>query len=143
MQRKWHKQSRKVCLIKYFITLSHASVDINISPAVMSVDCLTILLSDVEEVRQLGLLLRVETSELESYYNKKGYVMSHMISLWLRSHPDDPASHLRDALNAIGRRDIAKKVVQLTCIGNVEKYHAHAFSDGSNMRLRSITGTKR
>lgn len=88
----------------------------------MSVACLTILLKDVEEVHQLGLQLRVKTSDLEaiqSYYHKKEYVMSHIISLWLRSNPDDPASCLRDALNAIGRCDVAKKVVRLTCIGIV------------------------
>lgn len=90
----------------------------------MSVDCLTILLRDIEEVHQLGLQLRVKTSDLEAIqsstvFDKKEYVMSHIISLWLRSNPDDPASCLRDALNAIGRCDIAKKVVQLTCIGIV------------------------
>lgn len=90
------------------------------SAVIISVDCLTVLLKDIEEVQSLGHLLGVEEVYLEAiqtYYTEKECIISHIITTWLRKDPDDPVSQLSDALIDLGRHETAYTLVLLTSLG--------------------------
>ena len=89
--------------------------------ALLSEECLTILLKGVHDHSSLGQLLGIEESKLEAigtYYNNKSeLVVSHMIVMWLMHDPESPVEQLSEALNAIGEHEIATKLTLLSSLG--------------------------
>ena len=87
---------------------------------VMTVNCLTVLLKDVNDIFVLGHFLKVPEDTLaaiDSYYNEDHYKMNHMLSLWLIEDHEDPVTIFRDALNSLGTEEISKTLVRLTSLG--------------------------
>ena len=87
---------------------------------VMTVDCLTVLLKDVNDIFVLGHYLKVPEETLaaiDSYYDEDHHKMNHMLSLWLIEDHEDPVTNLRDALNSLGKEEISQTLVLLTSLG--------------------------
>ena len=88
---------------------------------VVSVDCLAILLKDVEDIKSLGVLLGLQEHMLEaikSYYNnERALINRHVMNMWLLSCLQDPIQQLRDALYQLKAIKIAQKLDLLTSIG--------------------------
>ena len=90
--------------------------------AILSVDCLTVLLNDIEDIHAFGQLLGIAEESLaaiESYYEQNKQRIRHMVTLWLIKEPDDPVTQLRDALNALQKYDISQNLVLLASLGNI------------------------
>ena len=89
--------------------------------ALLSEECLTILLTDVHDHFPLGQLLGIEESTMEAiatYYNNKSeLIVSHMIVMWLMHDPESPVKQLSEALNVIGKREIATKLTLVSSLG--------------------------
>ena len=86
----------------------------------MTVDCLTVLLKDVNDIFVLGHFLKVPEDTLaaiDSYYDEDDHKMNHMLSLWLIEDHEDPVTNLRDALNSLGKEEISQTLVLLTSLG--------------------------
>ena len=89
-------------------------------PAIFSIDCLTALLKDIEDLHSLGLLLGIEEGTLkaiEAYYEDAEFITRHVITLWLVKDPDNPVTYLRDALNTLEKYDISQKLWCLVSLG--------------------------
>ena len=92
------------------------------STALLSEECLTILLKDVPHHLPLGKLLGIAETTLEAigtYYNNNcELTVSHMIVMWLVHDPGSPMEKLCEALNATGEHEIA---TQLTLLSSLSK----------------------
>ena len=93
---------------------------------VVSVDCLTALLRDIESIVPLGLQLGFENGTLQaiqSYYNQdeKSLMLSHMINMWLLHSPENMIQQLRDALNHLKKNEISQQLTLLSSLG--KNYH--------------------
>ena len=92
------------------------------STALLSEECLTILLKNVHNPLPFGQLLGIEESTLEAigtYYNNNSeLIISHMIVMWLMYDPASPMGKLSEALNTIGEHEIA---IQLTLLSSLCK----------------------
>ena len=102
--------------------------------AVVSVDCLTVLLKDI---KPLGILLGIEEGMMEAiqdYYanDEQALINRHIINLWLLSCSQDPIRQLRDALYELKKFKISQQLVLLTSLGRV----SHRFSGAINSRTR-------
>ena len=88
---------------------------------VVSVDCLVILLKDIEDIKSLGVLLGLQEGMLQaikSYYNnERALINRHVMNMWLLSCLQDPIQQLRDALYQLKAIKIAQKLVLLTSVG--------------------------
>ena len=87
---------------------------------VMTVDCLTVLLKDVNDIFVLGHFLKVPEDTLaaiDSYYDEDHHKMNQMLSLWLIEDHEDPVTNLRDALNSLGKEEVSRTLVLLTSLG--------------------------
>ena len=87
--------------------------------AVVSVDCLTVLL---EDIKPLGKLLGIEEGMMEAIQNYYGddeqaLINRHMINLWLLNCSQDPIRQLRDALYELKQVKISQQLVLLTSLG--------------------------
>ena len=90
---------------------------------VVSVDCLSVVLKDIEDIKPLGLLLGIQEGTLEAiqtYYgvDERALTSKHILNLWLINDPKDPARQLRDALNELTEFEISQQLLLLTSIGN-------------------------
>ena len=88
--------------------------------AIMTVDCLCVLMKDVKDICPVGQLLRISEETLvaiNGYYVDSDHKMSHMLSLWLAEGGEDPVSHLRDALNSLGYEEVSRTLFLLTSLG--------------------------
>ena len=86
----------------------------------VSVKCLSALLTNISNIHTLGLLLGIgeETlAAIQSYYKNEEDKICHIVTLWLMRDPNDPVSQLRDALNSLKRQEIAQTLVLLTSLG--------------------------
>ena len=96
---------------------------------VVSVDCLAILLKDIEDIKSLGVLLGLQEGMLEaikSYYsNERALINRHVMNMWLLSCLQDPIQQLKDALYQLKAVKIAQKLVLLTSIGRFIHLHHH------------------
>ena len=87
---------------------------------VMTVDCLTVLLKNVNDIFVLGHFLKVPEDTLaaiDSYYDEDDHKVNHMLSLWLMEDHEDPVTNLRDALNSLGKEETSQTLVLLTSLG--------------------------
>ena len=89
--------------------------------ALLSEECLTILLKGVHYHSPLGQLLGIEESTLKAiatYYNNKSeLIIGHVLIMWLLHDPESPVKQLSEALNAIGEHEIATKLTLLSSLG--------------------------
>ena len=89
------------------------------STAIISNECLTILLKRVSTHFTLGQLLGIEDSNLEiivSYYNNDSeQIVRHIITTWLIHDPMNPSKELNEALKEIGEHEIATQLMLLSC----------------------------
>ena len=96
---------------------------------VVSVDCLAILLKDVEDIKSLGVLLGLQEHMLEAikcyYNNERALINRHVINMWVLSCLQDPIQQLRDALYQLKAIKIAQTLVLLTSIGRFIHLHYH------------------
>ena len=92
-----------------------------ISAALLTVDCLVIMLRDVQDRFQLGELLRLDKYVLKSiddYCNNTGEsFLYHLISNWFRDGPEEPLKLLKAGLKSMGEDDIATAISHLFSIG--------------------------
>ena len=89
---------------------------------VVSVDCLTALMRDIESIVPLGLQLGFENDTLQaiqSYYNQdeKSLMFSHMINMWLLHSPENPIQQLIVALNHLKESEIVQQLTFLSSLG--------------------------
>ena len=89
---------------------------------IVSVDCLTALMRDIESIVPIGLQLGFENDTLQaiqSYYNqdKKSLMFSHMINMWLLCSPENMIQQLRDALNHLKKNEISQQLILLSSLG--------------------------
>ena len=92
------------------------------STVVMSVECLTALMKDMNNIMPLGVQLGIKEDTLhaiQNYYNPddKTLMISHVINMWLLSSPENPIQKLTDTLNELKIYEIAQQVVLLTSLG--------------------------
>ena len=96
---------------------------------VVSVDCLAILLKDIENIKSLGVLLGLQEGMLEAikcyYNNERALINRHVINMWVLSCLQDPIQQLRDALYQLKAIKIAQTLVLLTSIGRFIHLHYH------------------
>jgi len=86
------------------------------------VDCLAVILEDVEDWFPLGELLGIDDKILNSiddYYSGEGTssFIYHMISRWFRDGPKEPIKLLIAGLKRLGNNEIAAQVEQLFLFG--------------------------
>ena len=89
--------------------------------ALLSTDCLIILLKEVEELDLFGNQLGIQEKMMEAikkyYNNDRELMVKHIVGMWLRSDPEDPVKKLRGALLAQGHRAIANRLEFLSSSG--------------------------
>ena len=85
--------------------------------ALLSTENLTVLLKDVEFF-PLGEHLGFKKNRLQAIFSYYGHhselATSHMIELWLRSHPKDPIKKLTVALKSKANDEVAKVITFLS-----------------------------
>ena len=91
------------------------------STALLSTDCLIILLKEVEELdsfaNQRGIQEQMMKAIGKYYNNDRELMIKHIVGMWLRSDPEDPVKKLRVALIAQGHRAIANRLEFLSSPG--------------------------
>lgn len=89
------------------------------STAIISDECLAILLKRVGAHFTLGNLLGIEDNTLKiiaSYYNNDSeQIVRHIIRMWLMHDPRNPSEELIEALKDIGEHEIATQLMLLSC----------------------------
>ena len=76
---------------------------------------------NIGDIHTLGQLLGISEESLaaiEHYYEKKEHKITHLVTLWLMRDPEEPVAQLRDALNALEKQEIERRLVLLTSLGN-------------------------
>ena len=86
--------------------------------AVLSGECLAILLKDTPKQLALGRELGMENALLEAlqshFEDNPQLLVNHMMGIWLMEGPKDPIKRLSEAFTAVGDRETATKL-QLLC----------------------------
>ena len=80
---------------------------------------------NIGDIHTLGQLLGISEERLaaiEHYYENIEHKITHLVTLWLMRDPEDPVIQLRDALNALEKQEIARRLVLLTSLGNCLGY---------------------
>ena len=89
--------------------------------AVLSEECLAILLKDTPNHFGLGQHLGMDDGLLEAllshFKNNPLLLVNHMMGMWLMEDPEDAAKQLSEALIAVGDRDTATKLQLLSHLG--------------------------
>ena len=89
--------------------------------ALLSTDCLIILLKKVEELELFGNQLGIQEKMMEAirkyYSNDRELMIKHIVGMWLRSDPEDPIKKLRGALIAQGHKAIVNQLEFLSSPG--------------------------
>ena len=85
-------------------------------------DCLAVILEDVQDWFPLGELLGINEEVLNSiddYYSGKeiSSFIYNMISRWFREGPEEPIKLLIAGLKSLGKDDIATQVANLFLFG--------------------------
>ena len=85
-------------------------------------DCLAVILEDVEDWFPLGELLGINEKVLNSidyYYSRKGAssFIYNMISRWFREDPEEPIKLLIAGLKSLGKDEIATQVANIFLFG--------------------------
>ena len=89
------------------------------SIALLTVECLAVVLGDIQDWFPLGELLEIDKKVLYSiddYYNGKE-VIYNMISRWFREDPEEPIKLLIAGLKSLGKDEIATQVANLFIFG--------------------------
>ena len=87
-------------------------------------DCLAVILEDVEDWFPLGKLLGIDDKILNSiddYYSRKetSSFIYNMISRWFREGPEEPIKLLIAGVKSLGKDEIATQVEQLFLFGMI------------------------
>ena len=94
--------------------------------AVLSEECLAILLKDTPNHFGLGQQLGMNDGLLEALLSlfkcNPQLLVNHMMGMWLMEDPEDAAKQLSEALIAVGDRDTATKLQLLTHLGEKSVY---------------------
>ena len=89
--------------------------------AVLSEECLAILLKDIPNHFGLGQQLGMNDSLLDAllshFKNNSKLFVNHMMGMWLMEDHEDAAKQLSEALIAVGDRDTATKLQLLSNLG--------------------------
>ena len=89
--------------------------------AVLSEECLAILLKDTPNHFGLGQQLGMDDGLLEALLSlfkcNPQLLINHMMGMWLMEDPEDAAKQLSEALIAVGDRDTSTKLQLLTHLG--------------------------
>ena len=85
-------------------------------------DCLVVILEDVQDWYPLGELLEIDEKVLNSisdYYSGKDVssFILNMISRWFREGPEEPIKLLIAGLKSLGKDEIATQVANLFLFG--------------------------
>ena len=101
--------------------IQYLYIQLVISAALLTVDCLVIMLKDVQNWFKLGELLKMDKDVLKSideYYSNKGEsFLYHLISNWFRDGPEEPLKLLIAGLESMGEDNIAAAISQLFTFG--------------------------
>ena len=94
----------------------------NTSIALLTVDCLAVILEDVQDWFPLGELLEIDEkvlSSIDDYYGGKevSSFIYNMISRWFREDPEEPIKLLIAGLKSLGKDEIATQVANLFLFG--------------------------
>jgi len=90
--------------------------------ALLTVDCLAVILEDVEDWFPLGELLGINEKILNSiddYYSGKeaSSFIYNMVSRWFREGPEEPIKLLIAGLKSLGKDEISTQVANLFLFG--------------------------
>ena len=91
--------------------------------ALLTVNCLAIILEEVEDWYPLGELLQIDKEVLNaikiscSGKEKMSSFINTMLSRWFREDPEQPIKLLIAGLRSLGKDDIATKVSHLFSFG--------------------------
>ena len=89
--------------------------------AVLSEECLAILLKDTPNHFGLGKQLGMDNGLLEAllshFKHNPQLLVKHMMGMWLMEDPEDAEKQLSEALIAVGDRDTATKLQLLSHLG--------------------------
>ena len=89
--------------------------------AVLSEECLAILLKDTPNHFGLGKQLGMDDGLLEAllqyFKHNSQLLVNHMMGMWLMEDPEDAEKQLSEALIAVGDRDTATKLQLLSHLG--------------------------
>ena len=102
---------------------SYVAIDecIYFSAAVLSEECLAILLKDTPNHFGLGQQLGMDDNLLEALLSQFKYnpqlLVNHMMGMWLMEDPEDAAKQLSEALIAVGDTDTATKFQLFSHLG--------------------------
>ena len=100
---------------------SHIDEYIYFPAAVLSEECLAILLKDTPNQFDLGQQLGMDDGLLEAllshFKNNPQLIINYMMGMWLMKDPEDAAKQLSEALIAVGDRDTATKLQLLSHLG--------------------------
>ena len=109
------------CTIMSCHIIQYLYIQLVIPAALLTVDCLVIMLKDIKNWFQLGKLLKMDEDVLKSideYYTNKGEsLLYHLISNWFRNSPEEPLKLLIAGLRNLGEDDIATAISQLFSFG--------------------------
>ena len=89
--------------------------------ALLSEECLAVLLKDTTDQLALGRALGVEEALLDAlqvhFEGDHQLLIGHMMGIWLMEGPEDPAEQLSQALTAVGDGETATKLQLLYHLG--------------------------
>ena len=83
-------------------------------------DCLAVILEDVQDWFPLGELLEIDEKILNAindYYSGTSSFICNMISRWFREGPEEPIKLLIASLKSLGKDEIATQVANLFLFG--------------------------
>jgi len=94
----------------------------NISLALLTVDCLAVILEDVQDWFPLGELLEIDEkvlSSIDDYYSGKevSSFIYNVVSRWFREGPEEPIKLLIAGLKSLEKEEIATQVANLFLFG--------------------------
>ena len=108
-------------IVQSYLVILFRTIQLVIPAALLTVDCLVIMLKNVQDRLQLGELLKMDEDVLKSideYYSNKGEsFLYHLISNWFRDGPEEPLKLLIAGLKSLGEGDIATAISQLFSFG--------------------------
>ena len=104
-------------------------IQFTIFSALLTVNCLAIILEEVEDWYPLGDLLHIDKEVLDAIKNccfgkeKISSFIHAMLSRWFREDPEQPIKVLIAGLKSLGKDDIATKVSRLFSFGKSSCEH--------------------
>ena len=114
-------------ILKMHLNIMLVSIKLCLPSALLTVDCLAVILEDVEDWFQLGVLLGIDEKVLNSiddYYSGKesSSFVYNMISRWFREGPEEPIKLLIAGLKSLEKDEIATQLANLFSFGTILRF---------------------